>query len=132
MMQSRKVLSLHSLVVTSALAAFAVAGCASVVTDVATLNHPGRHEVILQGAGVTLGGILFRPPITDRAVPAVTVLHGWGERGVPGAPRVEATARRLSQEGYVALALSMRGWPNSGGRDDCGLEQPDDVEAAEW
>ncbi len=30
----------------------------------------------------------------------------------------------------MALALSMRGWPPSGGQDDCGLRQPDDVVAA--
>jgi dipeptidyl aminopeptidase/acylaminoacyl peptidase len=64
---------------------------------------------------------------------AIIVLHGWAEQGVPGAPRVENWARRLSEQGYVALALSMRGWPPSTGRDDCGAEQPDDViRAAEW
>jgi dipeptidyl aminopeptidase/acylaminoacyl peptidase len=125
--------SLHSLIVTSALIVFAIAGCAMARTDIATLNGPGRHEVTLPGAGIMLGGILFRPPITGGAVPAVIVLHGWGEAGRPGAPRVEATARRLSEDGYVALALSLRGWPSSGGRDDCGLEQPDDVaKAADW
>jgi dipeptidyl aminopeptidase/acylaminoacyl peptidase len=46
---------------------------------------------------------------------------------------VEGTARRLSEQGYVALALSMRGWPPSSGWDDCGTAQPDDVaKAADW
>jgi len=46
---------------------------------------------------------------------------------------VEGTARRLSEQGYVTLALSMRGWPPSSGWDDCGTAQPDDVaKAADW
>ncbi len=113
--------------------ALAETGCAATVTDVATLSRPGRYEVTLPGSGVTLGGILFRPARIERPVPAIIVLHGWAEAGVPGASRVEGMARRLSEHGYVALALSLRGWPNSGGRDDCGLEQPGDVrKAADW
>ena len=87
----------------------------------------------LPGSGVTLGGILFRPAGTAKLLPAIIVLHGWARPGVPGAARVESTARRLSEQGYVALALSMRGWPPSSGWDDCGRAQPDDVaKAADW
>jgi dipeptidyl aminopeptidase/acylaminoacyl peptidase len=114
--------------------ALAVAGCtpAITVTDVATVSGPGRYEVRLPGAGVTLGGILFRPT-TAKPAAAIIVLHGWAPEGVPGAPRVEGWARRLSEQGYVGLALSMRGWPPSGGLDDCGEQQPDDVaKAADW
>ncbi|HXV84434.1 MAG TPA: dienelactone hydrolase family protein [Candidatus Binatia bacterium] len=116
------------------LLALALAGCtAAAVTDTATVSRPGRHEVSLPGSGVSLGGILFRPDGTAKPLPAIIVLHGWAPEGVPGAPRVEGWARRLSEQGYVALALSMRGWPPSNGRDDCGAEQPDDViQAAEW
>lgn len=110
-----------------------LAGCAAAPAERAASSAPGRYEVVLPGAGVDLGGILYRPHDTGRRSPAIVVLHGWGERGVPGAPRVESAARRLSERGYVALALSMRGWPPSGGQDDCGLEQPDDVvKATEW
>jgi dipeptidyl aminopeptidase/acylaminoacyl peptidase len=112
---------------------FVAAGCAAVVTDVTTVSGPGRYEVSLPGSGVILGGILFRPASTSKPLPAIIVLHGWARSGVPGAPRVEGTARRLSEQGYVALALSMRGWPPSSGGDDCGAEQPDDVaKAADW
>ena len=117
------------------LLALAVAGCTSAVTvtDVATVGDPGRYEVSLHGSGVTLGGILFRPATTSKLLPAIIVLHGWARPGVPGAPQVEGTARRLSEQGYVALALSMRGWPPSSGWDDCGTQQPDDVaKAADW
>jgi dipeptidyl aminopeptidase/acylaminoacyl peptidase len=86
--------------------------------------------VTLPGAGVTLGGILFRPEIPSGTRGAVLVLHGWATAGTNGAAVVENRARRYSEDGYVALALSMRGWPTSGGADDCGLRQPDDVVAA--
>ena len=113
--------------------AFAAAGCTQVVTDVTTVSDPGRYEVSLPGSGVTLGGILFRPASTAKLLPAIIVLHGWAQPGVSGAARVESTARRLSEQGYVALALSMRGWPPSSGWDDCGTRQPDDVaKAADW
>jgi dipeptidyl aminopeptidase/acylaminoacyl peptidase len=106
---------------------------ATTTTDIATLNSPGRHEVLLQGDGLILGGILFRPATTDGRAPGIIVLHGWAEKGVPGAPRVERVAHRLSEQGYVTLALSMRGWPPSEGDDDCGLKQPNDVaKAADW
>ena len=115
------------------LLAFAAAGCTQVVTDVTAVSYPGRYEVSLPGSGVTLGGVLFRPASTAKPLPAIIVLHGWARPGVPGAPRVEGTARRLSELGYVALALSMRGWPPSSGLDDCGTQQPDDVaKAADW
>lgn len=109
------------------------AGSGTTTTDITTLHRPGRHEVFLQGDGLILGGILFRPATTQGPTPGIIVLHGWGEKGVPGAPRVEGVARRLSEQGYVALALSMRGWPPSEGHDDCGLKQPNDVaKAADW
>ncbi len=108
-------------------------GSGTTITDSTSLDRPGRHEVLLPGAGLTLGGILFRPATTERSVPGIIILHGWAEKGVRGAARVEGVARRLSEQGYVALALSMRGWPPSGGRDDCGVKQPDDVaKAADW
>jgi dipeptidyl aminopeptidase/acylaminoacyl peptidase len=116
------------------LLALALAGCtpAVTVTDVATVTAPGRYEVRLLGSSVTLGGIFFRP-ITAKPAAAIIVLHGWAPEGVPGAPRVEDWAQRLSEQGYIALALSMRGWPPSGGSDDCGEQQPDDIaQAADW
>ena len=121
------------IVCVATLSALVVAGCTPVGTDVAAVSRPGRYEVSLSGAGVTLGGILFRPFSSEKSQRAIIVLHGWAPEGVPGAPRVEDTARKLSEQGYVALALSMRGWPPSTGRDDCGTQQPDDVaKAADW
>ena len=115
------------------LLSLAAAGCAPAVTDIATLSAPGRYEVSLPGSGVTLGGLLFRPAGTSKPLPAIIVLHGWAGPGVSGASRVEGTARRLAEQGYVTLALSMRGWRPSSGWDDCGTQQPDDIaKAADW
>jgi len=96
-------------------------------------SSAGRFEVALAGAGVSLGGILHRPEIPSGTRPAVVVLHGWQPAGTNGAALVEPRARRYAEEGKIALALSMRGWPPSGGADDCGLLQPDDVvQAVRW
>jgi dipeptidyl aminopeptidase/acylaminoacyl peptidase len=113
------------------LAAGALLGCSD--QGPAASPDPHRTEVTLAGDGVSLGGILIRPDGHDGVRPAVIVLHGWREPGVNGAETVEARARYFANDGYVALALSLRGWPPSGGNDDCGLRQPDDViRAVEW
>ena len=86
----------------------------------------GSDAVTIRGGGVDLEGYLFRPKGEVNLAPAVVVLHGWG--GSAGG--VSWLARHLSRRGYVALALTMRGFGNSGGRDDCGLRQPEDTVAA--
>jgi len=89
--------------------------------------------VTVPGAGVMLSGWLFPPSTPGRAAAAVIVLHGWRPRGAWGALDVADVARELAAEGYAALALSLRGWPGSGGEDDGGLRQPDDISTAlEW
>jgi dipeptidyl aminopeptidase/acylaminoacyl peptidase len=99
---------------------------------VASPTAPGRHDVTLPGSGATVGGVLYRPDAAEPR-PAVVVLHGWQPAGTNGAALVEPRARAYAGAGYVALALSLRGWPPSGGVDDCGLRQPDDVaRAVEW
>jgi dipeptidyl aminopeptidase/acylaminoacyl peptidase len=92
-----------------------------------------QRDVVLAGAGIILGGLLVEPPAPSPSHPAMILLHGALPPGMPGAPRMAGAARILAREGYVALALSMRGWPPSGGSNDCGLKQPDDVVAAlDW
>jgi len=90
---------------------------------------PNRIDVQLPGAGVTLGGVLARPTASGPR-PAIIVLHGFQPAGTNGASLVEPLATEFASLGYVGLALSMRGWPPSGGVDDCGLHQPDDIAAA--
>src|SRR5262249_53561096 len=89
-----------------------------------------RTDVQLPGAGVTLGGVLVRPTAPPGPRPAIIVLHGFQPAGTNGASLVERLAAEFASLGYVGLALSMRGWPPSGGVDDCGLRQPDDIAAA--
>lgn len=128
--------SLDRLVAATALVAV-VAACgdgepATAPTSTAVPVQAGRSEITIAAGGLTLGGILHRPD-TIEARPAIIVLHGWLPSGTNGAATVEARARRFADDGYVALALAMRGWPPSGGADDCGLRQPDDVvTAAAW
>jgi dipeptidyl aminopeptidase/acylaminoacyl peptidase len=77
---------------------------------------------------------MFRPAIAPGDVrPAIVVLHPALPQGTSGADYVAPLARRLSELGYIALAISMRGWPPSGGGDDCGLLQVDDiVQVVKW
>jgi dipeptidyl aminopeptidase/acylaminoacyl peptidase len=95
-------------------------------------SQPSHVKVKVAGAGIELGGILVRPSISGPR-PAIILLHGFQPAGTNGALLLEPTATRFAALGYVVLALSMRGWPPSGGADDCGLRQPDDIAAAlEW
>jgi dipeptidyl aminopeptidase/acylaminoacyl peptidase len=80
-----------------------------------------------------MAGILYTPGDPGESDPAVIVLHGWLEPEENGADMVSIVAWHLAREGYVALALSMRGWPDTGGNDDCGGRQPFDVvKAVQW
>ncbi len=115
------------------LALFALNGCRALDPPTAptSTTHPataGTFAVSIAADGVTVGGTLFRPDASG-ARPALVLLHGWQPAGTNGAAVVEARARRYAADGYVALALSMRGWPPSGGTDDCGLKQADDLVA---
>ena len=99
-----------------------------------------KQEILKVGTRVTipcddisLAGILYGPVDPGESNPAVIVLHGWLEPEENGADMVSIVAWHLAREGYVALALSMRGWPDTGGADDCGGKQPFDVvKAVQW
>ncbi len=95
----------------------------------------GRFAFTASGfGGVSIGGTLFRPEIPQGQVrPAIIVIHGHLPYSTSGAATVEPIARRFSELGYISLAMSMRGWPPSGGTDDCGWHQADDVvRVVEW
>ena len=87
-------------------------------------------RVIIPTNEISMAGILYTPDGPDERDPAIVVLHGWLDPGVNGADMVSIVAWHLAREGYVTLALSMRGWPDTGGEDDCGGKQPFDVVAA--
>jgi dienelactone hydrolase len=121
----------RSRVVVRALAALVLAaGAVTARADPDTRpDMAGAANVAVSGVGVMLGGYLFQPSTRKPQMPALLLLHGN-----PGsAEDLESTARNLAERGYVALALSMRGFPGSGGQDDCGARQADDaVEALQW
>ena len=90
-------------------------------------------RVVIPGDEISMAGILYTPDDPDRKDPAIIVLHGWLEPEENGADMVSIVAWHLAREGYISLALSMRGWPDTGGRDDCGGRQPFDVvKAVQW
>src|SRR5215467_7929028 len=102
--------------------AFLMAAIACIDSTPATspVRGSSRSNVQLPGAGITLGGVLIRP-VESGSRPAIIVLHGFQPAGTNGASLVEPLAAEFASLGYVGLALSMRGWPPSGGVDDCGL-----------
>jgi len=86
-------------------------------------------QVRVPGHGVTLGGYLFKPQAGVPPHPAVILLHGFAGH----AQKMAGLARAAAASGYVALALSLRGWLGSEGESDQGLRQPLDVLAAiDW
>jgi len=106
------------------LAAGSASGAAYTLPDVA-----GAATVTVPGVGVSLSGYLVKPERRTRSVPAVLLLHDAGGN----AEDLIDTARVLAEQGYTALALTMRGFRGSEGQDDCGARQADDaVEALNW
>ena len=90
---------------------------------------PDAEMVRVPGHGVTLGGYLFKSQAGQPPYPALVLLHGFAGH----AQHMAALARAASANGYVALALSLRGWLGSEGESDQGLRQPLDVLAAiDW
>jgi dipeptidyl aminopeptidase/acylaminoacyl peptidase len=87
------------------------------------------QEYLVRGAGVDLDVHLYWAGSLAVPSSAVVLVHGWG-----GSAATMATpAQELAMLGYLAVAVSMRGWGRSGGADDCGLHQPDDVvEVVRW
>ncbi len=91
------------------------------------------YEVVrvkIPGEDITQFGLLFRSPGTEAPAPGIIVLHGWATPGTVGAALVAYMAFEFQQAGYIAMALSLRGWPETGGRDDCGERQAHDVATA--
>ena len=87
------------------------------------------EQVRVPGHGVTLGGYFFKPQAGAPPYPALILLHGFAGH----AHNMAGLARAAANNGYVALALSLRGWLGSEGENDQGLRQPLDVLAAiDW
>ena len=82
---------------------------------------------------ITIKGYLVESDNRSHASTVIIVLHGWFPEDVNGARAYLPYANRLATAGFTVLSLSMRGWPESGGIDDCGHQQSLDlVEVIEW
>lgn len=65
---------------------------------------------------------------SEQLKPALIHIHGWMPEGHRAGALGSYYARYFSlQHDYVGVAVTMRGWPDTGGKDDCGLEQPNDI-----
>lgn len=89
----------------------------------------GAERVEVPGDGLRLAGYLFRPDAASEAAPAVVILHD----AFGGSWQMANFARSLASEGYVTLALSMRGSTGSDGAASCGARDSADVaEVVAW
>ena len=89
----------------------------------------GAERVVVPRDGLQLVGYLFRPEVGHEPAPAVVILHD----AFGGSWQMANFARSLASEGYVTLALSMRGSSGSDGVASCGARDPADVaEAVAW
>jgi dipeptidyl aminopeptidase/acylaminoacyl peptidase len=95
-------------------------------TDSQHVNVPGYD-------GLMLPAMLYRPRECPAIrLPALIVLHGGGRLREFGYEALHEFPELLAEQGYVVLAVSMRGW-HGVGADDCGLSQPKDTaRAVEW
>jgi len=92
----------------------------------------GADNVRISTPAVVLHAIYLPPKEAGREErhPAVVILPRFTNLGLHEAI---AEARQFSEAGFMVLLLSLRGRVGTGGKDDCGLHQPDDVVAVlEW
>lgn len=108
-----------------------------------TQNHPGNlgedapgGEVVkIESLDIKMHGVIYRPEKTNKIsrLPAIIVIHGWTPYNVRGGESHTYFAKDISKEGFITLGITLRGWNDTGGRDDCGLKQSTDiVNAIEW
>ena len=83
------------------------------------------------GDGLNMHSVLYLPEGDgdgNGKVPAVVIVHGFKQYHVRAGAWQTYWARAIAEHhGYAAAAVTMRGWPDTGGVNDCGLKQPDDL-----
>ena len=105
----------------------------SLYATAANGDAPGGTQVYIESGDVKVFGVLYDATQQDQnngkpvAKPALIFLHGWAPHGVRAGERGTYTAKKFSKSGYITLAVTMRGWPDTGGYDACGWKQPDDI-----
>ena len=82
---------------------------------------------------ITIKGYLATSDNKSYASTVIIILHGWFSEDTNGARAYLSYANKLARAGFTSITLSMRGWPDTGGIDDCGHQQSlDMVEVIEW
>jgi dipeptidyl aminopeptidase/acylaminoacyl peptidase len=78
-------------------------------------------------------GVLYRPKGAPQRAPAIVLIHGWMPYDSNPGMEYSYPAQEYANLGFVALAVTLRGWKPTGGKDDCGYQQPKDVvKAVQW
>lgn len=98
-------------------------------------DAPGGNVVKIPSSDIQMRGVIYYPKATkeNEKFPAVIIVHGWTPYGARAGEPYTYVAKEYSENGFIAMAITLRGWPESGGQDDCGLKQPRDIaSAAEW
>lgn len=97
-------------------------------------DAPGGKEVRIKSNDLNIFGVLYdENKSTQDKKPALIFLHGWAPQNVRAGERGTYTAKKFSKSGYITLAVTMRGWPDTGGYDLCGWKQPKDISmVVEW
>mgnify|MGYP001813008273 CR=1 FL=1 len=94
------------------------------------LAPPRRVEIGIAG-GLELVSDYYPPP--PGTAPGLLLLHGWDWPDRSPATGLRDYAREFQRAGYAVLVPNMRGWPPTGGRDDCGGRQVEDSQSAlQW
>ena len=107
-----------------------ILGLTSASAGTAELPQPRRVEIAIAG-GLELVSDYY-PPLRG-AAPGLLLLHGWDWPGRSPAAGLRDHAREFQGAGYAVLVPNMRGWPPTGGRDDCGGRQVEDSRMAlQW
>lgn len=94
----------------------------------------GGKAVRIKSDRIETYAVLYEPENALGKTPALVLVHGFkpyswraGEWDTYWAKEIAST------RGYAVLVVTMRGWPDTGGADDCGLKQPTDVaNAVRW
>ncbi|MBT8127935.1 MAG: alpha/beta fold hydrolase [Gammaproteobacteria bacterium] len=101
--------------------------------DADYLMHDRHASVVdIALADITLVGRYFEAERTGRG-PAILLLHGWSWPENDPSWGMISAAVAFQRAGFTVLVPSMRGWPPSGGEDDCAGKQVEDVlQLLEW
>ena len=93
---------------------------------------PMVRTVAIDVSGIRLSARLY-PAASDEPGPAIILLHGWSWPEYDPSAGLVMPAREFQRAGFTVLVPTMRGWPPSGGDDDCAGQQVDDVlQALDW